>query len=94
MQSLGSLVAFQAMASVATTAIYIAYALPILFRVMLARKSFVPGPFIVLDVGCTLVKVETLETLFLLLNSPLHLVIPPPGVFPLLFASPTHAKYL
>ncbi|KAG2614751.1 amino-acid permease BAT1 homolog isoform X2 [Panicum virgatum] len=43
--SLGSLVAFQAMASVATTAIYIAYALPILFRVMLARKSFVPGPF-------------------------------------------------
>jgi len=45
MQSLGSLVAFQAMASVATTAIYIAYALPILFRVMLARKSFVPGPF-------------------------------------------------
>ena len=45
MQSLGSLVAFPAMASVATTAIYIAYALPILFRVMLARKSFVPGPF-------------------------------------------------
>ncbi|KAF8707166.1 hypothetical protein HU200_030411 [Digitaria exilis] len=43
--SLGSLVAFQAMASVATTAVYIAYALPILFRVTLAHKSFVPGPF-------------------------------------------------
>ncbi|CAD6268871.1 unnamed protein product [Miscanthus lutarioriparius] len=43
--SLGSLVAFQAMASVATTAIYIAYALPILFRVTLARNRFVPGPF-------------------------------------------------
>ncbi|CAN6330431.1 unnamed protein product [Urochloa humidicola] len=43
--SLGSLVAFQAMASVSTTALCIAYALPILFRVMLARKSFVPGPF-------------------------------------------------
>jgi amino acid transporter len=45
MQSLGSLVAFQAMASVATTAVYIAYALPILFRVTLAYKSFTPGPF-------------------------------------------------
>jgi hypothetical protein len=45
MQSLGSLVAFQAMASVATTAVYIAYALPILFRVTLARNRFVPGPF-------------------------------------------------
>ncbi|ONM42268.1 Amino-acid permease BAT1 [Zea mays] len=43
--SLGSLVAFQAMASVATTAVYIAYALPILFRVTLARSRFVPGPF-------------------------------------------------
>ncbi|KAL6906044.1 hypothetical protein ACP4OV_003645 [Aristida adscensionis] len=43
--SLGSLVAFQAMASVSTTALCIAYALPILFRVTLARKSFVPGPF-------------------------------------------------
>ncbi|CAO2153388.1 unnamed protein product [Urochloa humidicola] len=43
--SLGSLVAFQAMASVSTTALCIAYALPILFRVMLARKSFMPGPF-------------------------------------------------
>ncbi|XP_031499338.1 amino-acid permease BAT1 homolog [Nymphaea colorata] len=43
--SLGSLVAFQAMVSVATVGIYIAYALPILFRVTLARKSFIPGPF-------------------------------------------------
>ncbi|KAJ1274063.1 hypothetical protein BS78_05G034500 [Paspalum vaginatum] len=43
--SLGSLVAFQAMASVSTTALCIAYALPILFRVTLARRSFVEGPF-------------------------------------------------
>ncbi|XP_010278618.1 PREDICTED: amino-acid permease BAT1 homolog isoform X2 [Nelumbo nucifera] len=43
--SLGSLVAFQAMVSIATIGLYIAYALPIFFRVTLARKSFVPGPF-------------------------------------------------
>ncbi|KAK4399984.1 Amino-acid permease BAT1 [Sesamum angolense] len=43
--SLGSLVAFQAMVSVATIGLYIAYALPIFFRVTLARKSFRPGPF-------------------------------------------------
>ncbi|TVU34714.1 hypothetical protein EJB05_16561 [Eragrostis curvula] len=43
--SLGSQVAFQAMVSVATTGLYIAYALPIFFRVTTARKSFVPGPF-------------------------------------------------
>ncbi|XP_049403974.1 amino-acid permease BAT1 homolog isoform X2 [Solanum stenotomum] len=43
--SLGSLVAFQAMTSIATIGLYIAYALPILFRVTLARKSFTPGPF-------------------------------------------------
>ncbi|KAG8077228.1 hypothetical protein GUJ93_ZPchr0007g6380 [Zizania palustris] len=43
--SLGSLVAFQAMVSIATIGLYIAYALPILFRVTLARKYFVPGPF-------------------------------------------------
>ncbi|TVT97966.1 hypothetical protein EJB05_56766, partial [Eragrostis curvula] len=43
--SLGSLVAFQAMASVATTAVCIAYALPTLFRITLGRKCFVPGPF-------------------------------------------------
>ncbi|KAJ8548259.1 hypothetical protein K7X08_030728 [Anisodus acutangulus] len=40
--SLGSLVAFQAMTSIATIGLYIAYALPILFRVTLARKSFTP----------------------------------------------------
>ncbi|XP_059452028.1 amino-acid permease BAT1 homolog isoform X2 [Corylus avellana] len=43
--SLGSSVAFQAMVSIATIGLYIAYALPIFFRVTLARKSFVPGPF-------------------------------------------------
>ncbi|KAB2035556.1 hypothetical protein ES319_D04G160400v1 [Gossypium barbadense] len=43
--SLGSLVAFQAMVSIATIGLYIAYALPIFFRVSLGRKSFVPGPF-------------------------------------------------
>ncbi|KAL9229253.1 hypothetical protein vseg_004739 [Gypsophila vaccaria] len=43
--SLGSLVAFEAMVSIATIGLYIAYALPIFFRVTLARKSFVQGPF-------------------------------------------------
>ncbi|PKA61350.1 Amino-acid permease BAT1 like [Apostasia shenzhenica] len=43
--SLGSLVAFQAMVSIATIGLYIAYALPTFFRVTFARKSFVPGPF-------------------------------------------------
>jgi amino acid transporter len=38
-------VAFQAMVSIATIGLYIAYALPIFFRVTLARKHFVPGPF-------------------------------------------------
>lgn len=33
------------MVSIATIGLYIAYALPIFFRVTLARKSFVPGPF-------------------------------------------------
>ncbi|XP_012075713.1 amino-acid permease BAT1 homolog isoform X1 [Jatropha curcas] len=42
---LGSAVAFQAMVSIATIGLYIAYALPIFFRVTLARKSFIPGPF-------------------------------------------------
>ncbi|XP_050221777.1 amino-acid permease BAT1 isoform X2 [Mercurialis annua] len=42
---LGSEVAFQAMVSIATIGLYIAYALPIFFRVTLARKSFTPGPF-------------------------------------------------
>lgn len=43
--SLGSIVAFNAMVSIATIGLYIAYALPIFFRVTLARKSFIPGPF-------------------------------------------------
>ncbi|CAM8984056.1 unnamed protein product [Rhodiola kirilowii] len=43
--SLGSTVAFGAMVSIATIGLYIAYALPILFRVTLGRKSFIPGPF-------------------------------------------------
>ncbi|XP_020168045.1 amino-acid permease BAT1 homolog [Aegilops tauschii subsp. strangulata] len=43
--SLGSQVAFQAMVSIATLGQYIAYALPIFFRVTTARRSFVPGPF-------------------------------------------------
>ncbi|WVZ69778.1 hypothetical protein U9M48_018512 [Paspalum notatum var. saurae] len=43
--SLGSQVAFQAMVSIATIGLYISYALPILFRVTLARKYFAPGPF-------------------------------------------------
>ncbi|OWM68030.1 hypothetical protein CDL15_Pgr017598 [Punica granatum] len=43
--SLESYVAFEAMVSIATIGSYIAYALPTLFRVTLARKSFVPGPF-------------------------------------------------
>jgi hypothetical protein len=33
------------MASVSTTALCIAYALPTFFRITLARKCFVPGPF-------------------------------------------------
>lgn len=43
--SLGSLVAFEAMVSIATIGLYIAYALPIFFRITLARNSFIPGPF-------------------------------------------------
>ncbi|ONK66326.1 uncharacterized protein A4U43_C06F6580 [Asparagus officinalis] len=43
--SLGSLVAFQAMASIATIALYIAYGLPIFFRVTIGQKSFIQGPF-------------------------------------------------
>ncbi|PSR87766.1 Amino-acid permease [Actinidia chinensis var. chinensis] len=43
--SLGSVVAFQAMVSIATIGLYIAYAIPIFFRVTLAHKSFIPGPF-------------------------------------------------
>ena len=45
LQSLGSIVAFEAMVSIAVIVLYIAYALPIIFRVTLAQKHFVPGPF-------------------------------------------------
>lgn len=44
-QSLGSIVAFQAMVSIATIGLYIAYAIPILLRVTLSRNTFVAGPF-------------------------------------------------
>jgi amino acid transporter len=68
-QSLGSLVAFQAMVSIATIGLYISYALPILFRVTLARKHFVPGPFNLgrygVLVGCVAVLwVATITVLF------------------------------
>ncbi|XP_072994895.1 amino-acid permease BAT1 homolog [Typha latifolia] len=43
--SLGSLVAFQAMVSIATVGLYTAYTFPIFFRVTLGRKPFIPGPF-------------------------------------------------
>ncbi|MCO5582386.1 hypothetical protein L7F22_036281 [Adiantum nelumboides] len=43
--SLRSLVAFQAMVSIATLGLYISYALPSLFRVTLAREKFKSGPF-------------------------------------------------
>ncbi|CAF2090867.1 unnamed protein product [Brassica rapa subsp. narinosa] len=43
--SLGSIVAFQAMVSIATIGLYIAYAIPIFLRVTLSRKTFVAGPF-------------------------------------------------
>lgn len=43
-QSLGSVVAFQAMVSIAVVGLYIAYVLPIFFRVTVARHTFVRGP--------------------------------------------------
>ncbi|XP_057424562.1 amino-acid permease BAT1 homolog [Lotus japonicus] len=43
--SLVSMVAFQAMVSISVIVLYIAYGLPIFFRVTLAQKRFVPGPF-------------------------------------------------
>ncbi|WVY97964.1 hypothetical protein V8G54_030115 [Vigna mungo] len=44
-ESLGSIVAFEAMVSIAVIALNIAYALPIFFRVTMAQKQFAPGPF-------------------------------------------------
>ena len=43
MRSLGSQVAFQAMVSITTLGLYISYALPIVFCVTTARKTFVLG---------------------------------------------------
>lgn len=37
--------AFEAMVSIATIGLYIAYAIPIFLRVTLARRSFKAGPF-------------------------------------------------
>lgn len=45
MKSLGSLVAFQAMTSIATIGLYVAYAIPVLLRLTLGRKSFTKGRF-------------------------------------------------
>lgn len=45
LQSLGSEVAFEAMVSIATIGLYIAYAIPIFLRVTLAKRSFKAGPF-------------------------------------------------
>ena len=39
------MVAFEAIVSIAVIVLYIAYALPIFFRVTLAQKQFVPSPF-------------------------------------------------
>ncbi|KAJ3694089.1 hypothetical protein LUZ60_009569 [Juncus effusus] len=43
--SLGSQVTFQAMVSFVTIGLYIAYVLPVFFKVTLGTKSFVRGPF-------------------------------------------------
>lgn len=57
------------MVSIATIGLYIAYALPIFFRVTLARKSFVPGPFNLGRYGITVgwvavIWVATISVLF------------------------------
>ncbi|KAF5945526.1 hypothetical protein HYC85_015754 [Camellia sinensis] len=68
-KSLGSLVAFQAMVSIATIGLYIAYAFPIFFRVTLARKSFIPGPF---NLGCFGILVGWIAVLWVATISILH----------------------
>lgn len=55
--TLGSFLAFQAMVSIATIGLYIAYALPTFFMETLARKSFIPGPF---SLGCWGILVRSL----------------------------------
>ena len=66
LQSLGSIVAFEAMVSIATIGLYIAYALPIFFRVTLAQRDFVPGPF---NLGCYGVIVGWVAVLWVLIIS-------------------------
>lgn len=63
--------AFQAMASISTIGLYIAYALPVVFRFTLAHKTFVPGPFHLgpfsLIVGwMSILRVLTITVLFCL----------------------------
>lgn len=69
LQSLGSIAAFQAMVSIATISMFIAYALPILCRITFARKIFMKGPFnlgsLGLFIGCVVVLwVVTITALF------------------------------
>jgi amino acid transporter len=44
-QSLGSIVAFNAMVSIATVSTYIAYVLPTFFRITVGGEAFTLGPF-------------------------------------------------
>ncbi|XP_059649670.1 amino-acid permease BAT1 homolog [Cornus florida] len=72
--SLGSIVAFEAMVSVATIGLYIAYAFPIFFRVTLARKSFIPGPFHLGRYGVVIgwIAVLWVATISVLFSLPVH----------------------
>uniref|UniRef100_M8C558 Putative amino-acid permease n=1 Tax=Aegilops tauschii TaxID=37682 RepID=M8C558_AEGTA len=63
-RSLGSQVAFQVMASIATIGLYISYPLPIFFRVTTARKSFIPGPFHLGQYGIAVLWVAFVIVLF------------------------------
>lgn len=63
--SLGSLVAFQATVSIATIGMDISYALPILFRITLARNQFIPGPFNLGSCGLTVGWVAVLWVAFI-----------------------------
>ena len=65
LQSLGSIVAFEAMVSIATIGLYIAYAFPIFFRVTLAKKHFVPGPFNLGRYGISIGWVSVLWVVFI-----------------------------
>ncbi|KAG0485638.1 hypothetical protein HPP92_009717 [Vanilla planifolia] len=74
--SLGSQVAFQAMVSIATIGLYIAYALPIFLRITLARKSFVPGPFNLGVMGSSSVGLRCYGSQPLLFSSPFQWFTP------------------